>query len=120
MDIQLQDIVKKFGILEAVSHVSLEIRDGELFTLLGPSGCGKTTLLRLIGGFYRPDHGDIRFDGKSVTSIPPYERNIGMVFQNYALWPHMTIADNITYGLKLKKVSRGDISERVSNTLSLV
>ena len=91
MNIQLQDIVKKFGALEAVSHVSLEIRDGELFTLLGPSGCGKTTILRLIGGFYRPDHGDILFDGKSVIPIPPYGRNIGMVFQNYALWPHMTI-----------------------------
>ncbi len=120
MNIQLQDIVKKFGTLEAVSHVSLEIRDGELFTLLGPSGCGKTTILRLIGGFYRPDHGDIRFDGKSVTPIPPYERNIGMVFQNYALWPHMTIVDNITYGLKLKKIPRPEISEKVSRVLKLV
>src|SRR5512136_2331910 len=120
MDIQLQDIVKKFGILEAVSHVSLEIRDGELFTLLGPSGCGKTTLLRLIGGFYKPDHGDIHFDGKSVTPIPPYGRNIGMVFQNYALWPHMTIVDNITYGLKLKKIPGPEISEKVSRVLKLV
>jgi len=120
MDIQLQDIVKKFGALEAVSHVSLEIRDGELFTLLGPSGCGKTTLLRLIGGFYRPDHGDIRFDGKSVIPIPPYGRNIGMVFQNYALWPHMTIVGNITYGLKLKKIPGPEISEKVSRVLKLV
>ena len=92
MEIQLKDIVKRFGTLEAVSHVSLEIHDGELFTLLGPSGCGKTTILRLIGGFHKPDHGEIYFDGKPVTSIPPYERNIGMVFQNYALWPHMTIS----------------------------
>jgi iron(III) transport system ATP-binding protein len=120
MDIQLQDIVKKFGALEAVSHVSLEIRDGELFTLLGPSGCGKTTILRLIGGFYRLDHGDIRFDGKSVIPIPPYGRNIGMVFQNYALWPHMTIVDNITYGLKLKKIPGPEISEKVSRVLKLV
>jgi ABC-type Fe3+/spermidine/putrescine transport system ATPase subunit len=120
MNIQLQDIVKKFGALEAVSHVTLEIRDGELFTLLGPSGCGKTTLLRLIGGFYRPDHGDIRFDGKSVIPIPPYGRNIGMVFQNYALWPHMTIVNNITYGLKLKKIPGPEISEKVSRVLKLV
>ncbi len=120
MKIQLQDLVKKFGTLEAVSHVSLEIRDGELFTLLGPSGCGKTTILRLIGGFYKPDHGDIHFDGKSVTPNPPYERNIGMVFQNYALWPHMTIADNITYGLKLKKIPGPEISQKVSRVLKLV
>jgi spermidine/putrescine ABC transporter ATP-binding subunit len=120
MNIQLQDIVKRFGTLEAVSHVSLEILDGELFTLLGPSGCGKTTLLRLIGGFHKPDHGEIYFDGKSITSVPPYERNIGMVFQNYALWPHMTIFNNITYGLKLKKLSREKIVEKVSQVLKLV
>jgi len=120
MNIQLKDIVKSFGTLEAVSHVSLEILDGELFTLLGPSGCGKTTILRLIGGFHKLDHGEICFDGKPVTSIPPYERNIGMVFQNYALWPHMTISSNITYGLKLKKVPKAEIKEKVSHVLSLV
>jgi spermidine/putrescine ABC transporter ATP-binding subunit len=120
MNIQLQDIVKRFGTLEAVSHVSLEILDGELFTLLGPSGCGKTTLLRLIGGFHKPDHGEIYFDGKPITSVPPYERNIGMVFQNYALWPHMTVFNNITYGLKLKKLSREKIAEKVSQVLTLV
>ena len=120
MEIQLKDIVKRFGTLEAVSHVSLDIHDGELFTLLGPSGCGKTTILRLIGGFHKPDSGEIYFDGKPVTSIPPYERNIGMVFQNYALWPHMTIADNIAYGLKLKKFSRKEINNKVSHVLKLV
>jgi len=120
MEIQLKDIIKRFGTLEAVSHVSLEIRDGELFTLLGPSGCGKTTILRLIGGFHKPDHGEICFDGKPVTSIPPYERNIGMVFQNYALWPHMTIFDNIAYGLKLKKFLKAEINNRVSHVLKLV
>jgi iron(III) transport system ATP-binding protein len=120
MNIQLRDIVKRFGTLEAVSHVSLEIRDGELFTLLGPSGCGKTTLLRLIGGFHKPDVGEIHFDGKPVTSIPPYERNIGMVFQNYALWPHMRVSDNITYGLKLKKIPKSEIAEKVSHVLGLV
>jgi len=120
MEIQLKDIVKRFGTLEAVSHVSLEIHDGELFTLLGPSGCGKTTILRLIGGFHKPDHGEIYFDGKPVTSIPPYERNIGMVFQNYALWPHMTISNNITYGLKLKKLPKAEIADKVLHVLKLV
>ena len=110
----------RFGTLEAVSHVSLEIRDGELFTLLGPSGCGKTTILRLIGGFHKPDVGEIYFDGKPVTRIPPYERNIGMVFQNYALWPHMSISNNITYGLKLKKLPKAEIAEKVSYVLKLV
>lgn len=120
MNIVLHDIVKRFGPLEAVSHVSLAIDDGELFTLLGPSGCGKTTILRLIGGFHIPDCGRIAFGGKDVTHIPPYERNIGMVFQNYALWPHMTVYDNIAYGLKLKKVSRGQIGEKVTRALGLV
>jgi spermidine/putrescine ABC transporter ATP-binding subunit len=120
VDIELQDIVKRFGILEAVSHVSLEIHDGELFTLLGPSGCGKTTILRLIGGFHKPDNGEIYFDGKPVSSIPPYERNIGMVFQNYALWPHMTISNNITYGLRLKKIPKAEIAEKISHVLKLV
>jgi spermidine/putrescine ABC transporter ATP-binding subunit len=120
VNIELKDIVKRFGILEAVSHVSLEIHDGELFTLLGPSGCGKTTILRLIGGFHKPDNGEIYFDGKPVTPIPPYERNIGMVFQNYALWPHMTISNNITYGLKLKKIPKAEIAEKVSHVLKLV
>jgi spermidine/putrescine ABC transporter ATP-binding subunit len=120
MNIELRDIVKRFGALEAVSHVSLDIRAGELFTLLGPSGCGKTTILRLIGGFHEPDHGEISFGGKRVTGIPPYERNIGMVFQNYALWPHMTVFDNIAYGLKLKKVTRAEIGDRASHVLTLV
>ncbi len=120
MNIQLKNMVKRFGTLEAVSHVSLDIRDGELFTLLGPSGCGKTTILRLIGGFHKPDHGEIYFGDREVSAIPPYERNIGMVFQNYALWPHMTIFDNVAYGLKIKKTPRAQMNERVDHALSLV
>jgi len=120
MNILLKNIVKRFGTLEAVSYVSLEIMDGELFTLLGPSGCGKTTILRLIGGFHTPDEGEVYFGEKAVSGIPPYERNIGMVFQNYALWPHMTIFDNIGYGLKLKKFSREEISSKVFHALKLV
>jgi ABC-type Fe3+/spermidine/putrescine transport system ATPase subunit len=120
MNIRLQDMVKRFGTLEAVSHVSLDIRDGELFTLLGPSGCGKTTILRLIGGFHKPDGGQIYFGDREVSAIPPYERNIGMVFQNYALWPHMTIFDNVAYGLKLKKTPPAQMGEKVDRALSLV
>jgi len=120
MNIILRDLVKKFGTMEAVSHISLEIQDGELFTLLGPSGCGKTTLLRLVGGFHKPDQGEIFFGDKPVAPIPPYARNIGMVFQNYALWPHMTIFDNVAYGLKLRKFSREDISSKVLQALKLV
>jgi iron(III) transport system ATP-binding protein len=120
MNIRLKDIVKRFGTLEAVSHVSLDIQDGELFTLLGPSGCGKTTILRLIGGFHKPDRGEIYFGDREVSAIPPYERNIGMVFQNYALWPHMTIFDNIAYGLKIKKVPAKESAEKVNRALSLV
>jgi iron(III) transport system ATP-binding protein len=120
MKIELQDIVKRFGALEAVSHVSLAIQDGELFTLLGPSGCGKTTILRLVGGFHRTDQGRILFGGRDMTGKPPYERNIGMVFQNYALWPHMRIFDNIAYGLQLKKLSGGEIREKVAHAMGLV
>jgi iron(III) transport system ATP-binding protein len=120
MRIQLEDIVKRFGNLEAVSHVSLDIQDGELFTLLGPSGCGKTTILRLVGGFHRADQGRIIFGDRDMTGKPPYERNIGMVFQNYALWPHMRIFDNIAYGLKLKKFSGGEVQEKVARALGLV
>jgi ABC-type Fe3+/spermidine/putrescine transport system ATPase subunit len=100
--------------------VSLDIKDGELFTLLGPSGCGKTTILRLIGGFHKPDGGEIYFGDREVSAIPPYERHIGMVFQNYALWPHMTIFDNVAYGLRLKKVPRKEIEERAVGVFSMV
>ncbi len=120
MRIELQDIVKRFGTLEAVSHVSLEIRDGELFTLLGPSGCGKTTILRLVGGFHRADRGRVLFGDRDMTGKPPYERHIGMVFQNYALWPHMRIFDNIAYGLKLQKFSKADVRDKVAHALKLV
>jgi ABC-type Fe3+/spermidine/putrescine transport system ATPase subunit len=120
MRIRLKNIVKRFGALEAVNHVSLDIEDGELFTLLGPSGCGKTTILRLIGGFHKPDQGEVYFGDKEVSAMPPYLRNIGMVFQNYALWPHMTIFDNVSYGLKIKKVSRKEMPERVNRVFAMV
>jgi iron(III) transport system ATP-binding protein len=104
----------------AVDAVDLTVADGELFTLLGPSGCGKTTLLRLLAGFYQPDAGTIRFGDRVVNGLAPYERRIGMVFQNYALWPHMTVADNIGYGLRLQRLPHEAVAERLREGLRKV
>ncbi|MBL0124587.1 MAG: ABC transporter ATP-binding protein [Betaproteobacteria bacterium] len=120
MRISVQGLTKRFGKNEVVSNISFDIGEGELFTLLGPSGCGKTTLLRLIAGFYAPDEGEIRFDDRRVNEMPPHERGIGMVFQNYALWPHMTVSDNIAYGLKLQKIEAATIGKRVESVLEKV
>src|SRR5512134_3399211 len=113
MRIAIRELSKRFGSLVVVDRASFEIGEGELFTLLGPSGCGKTTLLRLIAGFNTPDEGEVRFDDRVVNDMPAYERGIGMVFQNYALWPHMTVTGNISYGLKLRKTAGGEIGRRV-------
>jgi iron(III) transport system ATP-binding protein len=118
--IRLRDVLKQFGGVRAVDGATLEIGDGELFTLLGPSGCGKTTLLRLIAGFYTPDRGEIWFGDRRVDGLRPYTRNIGMVFQNYALWPHMTVRANIAYGLKLRKLDAAAVAERVEAGLRKV
>jgi iron(III) transport system ATP-binding protein len=120
MRITVKNLTKKFGPLAVVSNVNLAIEEGELFTLLGPSGCGKTTLLRLIAGFYAPDTGDVFFNDRRVNDMPPHERRIGMVFQNYALWPHMTVWDNVAYGLKLRKVAQAEIHERAQSVLNKV
>ena len=120
MNIALRGVVKRFGAVTAVASASLEIADGELFTLLGPSGCGKTTLLRLMAGFYAPDAGQIWFGQRRVDALPPYARNIGMVFQNYALWPHMTVRANITYGLKLRRLSNAAMQQRLGEGLRKV
>jgi iron(III) transport system ATP-binding protein len=120
MRVAVHDLTKRFGPLEVVSRVTFTIEEGELFTLLGPSGCGKTTLLRLIAGFYRPDEGEVRFDDRRVNDVPPHERGIGMVFQNYALWPHMTVFDNIAYGLRLRKIEHAEIRQRVEGALEKV
>ena len=98
----------------------MEIADGELFTLLGPSGCGKTTLLRLIAGFGAPDGGEIWFGDRRVDGLRPYERNIGMVFQNYALWPHMTVTGNVAYGLRLRKLPASEVEARMAEGLRKV
>src|SRR2546423_1384490 len=120
MRIVIDSLTKRFGALAAVNNVNLSIEQGEMFTLLGPSGCGKTTLLRLLAGFYAPDAGEIRFGDRLVNDVPPHERGIGMVFQNYALWPHMTVFENIAYGLKLRKVSSADMTKRVGEVLEKV
>src|SRR6476660_7082146 len=118
MQIVLRGVVKRFGDFTAVDDATLGIADGELFTLLGPSGCGKTTLLRLIAGFYRPpDAGEIRFGDRRVDALPPWARNIGMVFQNYALWPHMTVRANITYGLRVRRLTAAEIARRLADGL---
>ena len=120
MEISIRAVVKRFGAVTAVDRADLSVRDGELFTLLGPSGCGKTSLLRLLAGFYQPDEGEIRFGERVVSGLPPYERNIGMVFQNYALWPHMTVAGNVAYGLKLRKLGGPEIATRLAEGLRKV
>jgi ABC-type Fe3+/spermidine/putrescine transport system ATPase subunit len=120
MRISVEGLTKRFGQVTAVDRASFTIEEGELFTLLGPSGCGKTTLLRLIAGFYTPDEGEIRFNGNVVNAVAPDERGIGMVFQNYALWPHMTVAENVGYGLKLRKVRGAELAQRVEGMLQRV
>ena len=125
VEIRLENLRKTFGDVVATDEVNMVLKEGELSTLLGPSGCGKTTLLRLIAGFYIPDSGHIFFDEREVTNVPPHKRNTGMCFQNYALWPHMSVADNVAYGLKLKRVqgmkyTKSAINKRVQTALDLV
>lgn len=118
--LHLERIVKKYGKVKAVDDLSLEVREGELLTLLGPSGCGKTTVLRCVSGFVKPDSGDIYLGDRKITEIPPQKRGIGLVFQNYALWPHMTVFQNLAFGLQIKKLSKIEIRQKVERALSLV
>jgi iron(III) transport system ATP-binding protein len=120
VSVTLEHVTKEFGEVTAVRNVSLEIQEGELFFLLGPSGCGKTTLLRSIAGFYAPTAGRILFDNRDVSNTPPHKRNTGMVFQNYALWPHMTVWENVAYGLSLRKISSDKQKQRVGEALAMV
>src|SRR5271155_5457214 len=113
-------VTKTFGDVKALDNVSLEISRGKFMTLLGPSGCGKTTLLRLAAGFLGPDSGSIAIDGKCVNDVPTYKREIGMMFQNYALFPHMNVAENVAYGLKSRRVPRHECRRRVAEALALV
>jgi putrescine transport system ATP-binding protein len=118
--IQIQGVTKRFGKVAAVDNVSLDIMAGEFFVLLGPSGCGKTTLLRMIAGFEVPTEGKILIDGQDMSRVPPNKRPVNMVFQSYAVFPHMSVADNVAYGLKIAGVGRGEREDRVKEALDLV
>jgi spermidine/putrescine transport system ATP-binding protein len=120
VDVKLVDVVKTFGDMVAVDHIDLEVVDGEFFSLLGPSGCGKTTTLRMIGGFEAPTSGLIELQGQDVTWLPPYKRNVNTVFQNYALFPHLTIYENVAFGLRRKGVKDSEVRSRVTDMLRLV
>jgi spermidine/putrescine transport system ATP-binding protein len=120
VDVRLVDVVKKFGDQVAVDGINLEVRDGEFFSLLGPSGCGKTTTLRMIGGFEQPTSGLIELQGQDVTWLPPFKRNVNTVFQNYALFPHLSIFENVAFGLRRKHVKGSELKRRVTDMLNLV
>jgi spermidine/putrescine ABC transporter ATP-binding subunit len=119
-EVRLIDLRKSFGEVEAVKEVNLTIGRGDFFTFLGPSGCGKTTVLRMIAGFAIPDQGKILFDGKEVNDIPPWKRDVGMVFQNYALWPHLTVFENVAFGLKERDLPKSTVQEKTLKSLVMV
>jgi spermidine/putrescine transport system ATP-binding protein len=118
--VRLIDLVKRFGDVEAVRNISLDVPPGEFFSLLGPSGCGKTTTLRLIGGFERPTSGRIILDGVDMATTPPHKRNVNTVFQSYALFPHLDVADNVAFGLRFHDIPKQERSRRVADALALV
>ena len=115
-DLKVEGLVKRFGEVVALAGVSLDIASGELLTILGPSGSGKTTLLKVVAGFETPDAGTVRVDGTDITAIPPARRDIGMVFQNYALFPHLTVERNVAFPLEMRNVGRPEIERRVAET----
>ena len=118
--LRIEGVAKKFGNFRAVDHVTLDIRAGEFFALLGPSGCGKTTLLRMLAGFETPDEGRILLNGRDIAPVLPHERPVNMMFQNYALFPHLSVRDNIAFGLKRAGMARADINTRVAEMVALV
>lgn len=120
MSVELVEVSKRFGRVVAVNKVSIKVEKGEFFTILGPSGCGKTTTLRIIAGLEMPDEGKVLMDGRDVTSLPPHKRNVAMVFQNYALWPHMTVFENVAYGLRVRRVPDDEVRRRVKEVLEFV
>jgi iron(III) transport system ATP-binding protein len=119
-EVIIKDAVKRYGDFTALNGVSLDIREGEFFTLLGPSGCGKTTLLRMIAGFNSIEGGDFYFGEKRINDVAAHKRDIGMVFQNYAIFPHLTVKENVAYGLKARKTPKAEIETRVEEALKLV
>ncbi|MED4603828.1 ABC transporter ATP-binding protein, partial [Paenibacillus validus] len=120
IDVELLNVQKKFGSNVVVDNFNLQVEKGECVSFLGPSGCGKTTTLNMIAGFLEPDQGDLLIKGKRMNGVPSNKRDLGMVFQTYSLFPHMTVAENVGYGLKLRKVAKAEIAERVGKVLELV
>ena len=118
--IEIQNVVKRFGAVTALDGVSFEVARGELFFLLGPSGCGKTTLLRILAGLEKPDTGNLLFNGRDVAGLAPHERGAPMVFQNYALWPHLTVGENIAFGLVERRMLRSEITQRLESVMDRV
>src|SRR5436853_7909933 len=118
--LSLSSVSKRFGTTPAVVNVSIAVERGEFFGLLGPSGCGKTTTLRIIAGLESPDTGRIEFDGRDITSLSPEKRGFGMVFQNYALFPHLNVFENVAFGLKARRFEKAKIADRVRDALALV
>jgi ABC-type Fe3+/spermidine/putrescine transport system ATPase subunit len=119
-DVELVGVTKRYGAVAAVDAIDLEVHPGEFLSLLGPSGCGKTTTLRLIAGFERPDGGEVRIGGRDVSRVPPYKRDVNTVFQSYALFPHLSVMDNVAYGLKQKGLGRSERHSRATEMLELV
>jgi putative spermidine/putrescine transport system ATP-binding protein len=118
--LEIKNVYKTFSSVIAVHEFSLEIKKGSLVSFLGPSGCGKTTTLRMIAGFEQPDTGTIELDGSDITDVPPNQRDIGMVFQSYALFPNMTVRENVAFGLQMKKKSKEDVEKRTNEVLEMV
>jgi spermidine/putrescine transport system ATP-binding protein len=119
-NVQLRALTKRYDETTAVDAIDAEINAGEFFSLLGPSGCGKTTTLRMIAGFVRPTDGEILLDGVDVAQVPPHQRNVHTVFQNYALFPHLNVSDNVAFGLRRRKVAKDETRRRVAEALDLV
>ena len=120
MGVQFEQVSKRFGDVDALADFSLDIEDGEFMVLLGPSGCGKSTALRILAGLEEPDGGEVIIDGRVVTDLPAHDRDIAMVFQNYALYPHMSAYDNIAFGLRMRKMPRSEIDGVVRDTANLL
>ena len=118
--LQIKDMKKRYRNGDGVEHINIDVAPGEFLTMLGPSGCGKSTILRTIGGFLQIDEGDILLDGKSIKDLPPEKRPTAMVFQSYNLWPHMTVADNLAFGLRIRRMNKNDIAKKVKDGLALV
>ncbi|MDP3321050.1 MAG: ABC transporter ATP-binding protein, partial [Bosea sp. (in: a-proteobacteria)] len=118
--LRIEGLTKLYGATAAVEDVNLDVAQGEMLVLLGPSGCGKTTTLRLVAGFVAATRGRILVEGKDYASLPPYQRELGMVFQSYALFPHLTVAQNVTFGLRMRKLPKAEIDTRLEQTLDMV